>query len=149
MTARTYSNWFAMEIDKKGSAVVVVQRVNEHLELLDCKVASELMPTEQAEAQAVRKNLDAFYTGQHISCRKPVASEAAAQPQKALPINQEYFSIAELAERWRCSRGTVYNRLRACGAETLDFATRGKRGKKVIRAKTVFRIEEMRIRRLR
>ena len=147
MSAKTYSNWFAMEIDKKGLAVVVVQCVNEHLELLDCKVASELMPTEQAEAQAVRKNLEAFYTGQHISCRKPVASEA--QLKKAPETTKEYFSIPELAERWRCSRGTVYNRLRACGAETLDFATRGKRGKKVIRAKTVFRIEEMRIRRLR
>ena len=31
MTAKTYSNWFAREIDKKGSAVVVVQCFNEHL----------------------------------------------------------------------------------------------------------------------
>ena len=147
MTARTYSNWFAMEIDKKGTAVVVVQCLSEHLELLDCKVASELMPTEQAEAQAVRKNLEAFYTGQHISCRKPVASEA--QLQQAPSTIKEYFSIPELAERWRCSHGTVYNRLRANEAEVLDFASRGKRGKKVIRAKTVFRIEEMRSRRLR
>jgi biotin operon repressor len=46
---------------------------------------------------------------------------------------QEYFSIAELAQRWRCSRGTVYNRLRALGAEVLDFASRGKKGKKVVR----------------
>src|SRR6266404_8594790 len=29
---------------------------------------------------------------------------------------QDYFSIQELADRWRCSRGTVYNRLRAEGA---------------------------------
>ena len=61
---------------------------------------------------------------------------------------QEYFSIPELAERWRCSRGTVYNRLRAVGCEILDFAPRGKKGKKVVRAKTVFRIEERYTRRL-
>ena len=147
MTAKTYSNWFAMEIDKKGSAVVVVQRVNEHLELLDCKVASELLPTEQAEAQAVRKNLEAFYVGQHISCRKPVASEA--QLKKAPSTTKEYFSIPELAERWRCSRGTVYNRLRANGTEIVDFASRGKRNKKLVRASTVFRLEEKRTRPLR
>lgn len=61
---------------------------------------------------------------------------------------QEYFSFAELAERWRCSRGTVYNRLRAVAAEILDFAPRGKKGKKVVRARTVFQIEERHTRRL-
>jgi hypothetical protein len=65
-------------------------------------------------------------------------------PQK----KQEYFSFADLAARWRCSRGTVYNRLRAIGAEVLDFAPRGKKGKKVVRAATVFRIEEKHMRRL-
>lgn len=60
----------------------------------------------------------------------------------------EYFSFAELAERWRCSRGTVYNRLRATGAEVLDFAPRGKRGKKAIRVATVLRIEQRRTKRL-
>jgi DNA-binding transcriptional MocR family regulator len=61
---------------------------------------------------------------------------------------QEYFSIAELAQRWRCSRGTVYNRLRALAAEILDFAPRGKKGKKVVRAQTVLQIEERKTRRL-
>lgn len=61
---------------------------------------------------------------------------------------QEYFSISELAQRWRCSRGTVYNRLRAIGAEVLDFAPRGKKGKKVVRAKTVFQMEARQTRRL-
>jgi transcriptional antiterminator len=62
---------------------------------------------------------------------------------------QEYFSIAELADRWRCSRGTVYNRLRAVGAEILDFAPRGKKGKKLVGMKTVLQIERRRTRRLR
>ncbi len=62
-------------------------------------------------------------------------------------VKQEYFSIPELAQRWRCSRGTVYNRLRAVGAEILDFAPRGKRGKKVIQTNVVMRIEKNRTRR--
>jgi hypothetical protein len=61
---------------------------------------------------------------------------------------REFFSMAELADRWRCSRGTVYNRLRAAGAEVLDFAPRGKKGKKVVCIATVRRIEEKRTKRL-
>jgi len=61
---------------------------------------------------------------------------------------QVYFSFAELAERWRCSRSTVYNRLRSVGAEVLDFSSRGKKGKKVVRVSTVLVIEAKRLRRL-
>ena len=71
-------------------------------------------------------------------------SERIRQSQTA----REFFSFAELAQRWRCSRGTVYNRLRAVGAEVLDFAPRGKKGKKVIPVATVRRIEERRMKRL-
>jgi hypothetical protein len=60
---------------------------------------------------------------------------------------QEFFSIPELAQRWRCSCGTVYNRLRALRVEVLDFACRGKKGKKVVHVKTVLQIEERRTRR--
>jgi biotin operon repressor len=55
---------------------------------------------------------------------------------------QEFFSIPELAERWRCSRGTVYNRLRASGASILDFAPRGRKGKKIVASKIVRHIEQ-------
>jgi hypothetical protein len=58
-----------------------------------------------------------------------------------LQSHQEYFSFAELAERWRCSRGTVYNRLRRVRADVLDFAPRGKKGKKLVPAAIVFGIE--------
>jgi hypothetical protein len=61
---------------------------------------------------------------------------------------QEYFSILDLAERWRCSRGTVYNRLRAHGAKVLDFAPNGKRGKKVVPASTVLQLEARQTKRL-
>ncbi len=54
---------------------------------------------------------------------------------------QAFFSIQELADRWRCSRGTVRNRLRASGARVLDFSPPGKRGKKAVPAGVVFQIE--------
>ena len=64
-------------------------------------------------------------------------------------VRQELFSIGELAERWRCSRGSVYNRLRAAGAKVLDFAAPGKRGKKAVPASVVMEIEARYTRRLR
>jgi hypothetical protein len=55
----------------------------------------------------------------------------------------EYFSIGDLAVRWRCSRGTVYNMIR--GERVLDFAAPGRRGKKLVPATVVVRIEERRM----
>jgi hypothetical protein len=59
-----------------------------------------------------------------------------------------FFSFEELAQRWRCSRGTVYNRLRAFGAAVLDFAPRGRKGKKVVPAKTVLQMESRQTKKL-
>jgi hypothetical protein len=61
---------------------------------------------------------------------------------------QEYYSIHELAERWRVSRGTVYNRLRSAGARVLDFAAPGRRGKKVISVSVVLQIEARKTKKL-
>jgi len=58
-----------------------------------------------------------------------------------------FFSISELAKRWRCSRASVYNRLR--GEVVLDFARPGRRGHKVIPRETVMVIEQRRLRVLR
>jgi hypothetical protein len=69
--------------------------------------------------------------------------------ERILRTPPEYFSFAELAQRWRCSRATVYNRLRGVGAEVLDFALPGKKGKKIIAVATVLQIEDRRTRRLR
>lgn len=60
----------------------------------------------------------------------------------------EYYSIGELAERWRVSRGTVYNRLRSAGAKVLDFAAPGRKGKKAVHARVVIQIEARRTKRL-
>jgi len=62
--------------------------------------------------------------------------------------SQEYYSMADLADRWRCSRATVYNRLRAEGAQVLDFAPQGKKGRKVVPASVIKEIEAKNIRRL-
>lgn len=62
--------------------------------------------------------------------------------------NQEYFSIEELATRWRCSRASVYPRLRAAGATVLDFAPPGKRGRKVVPLRVVLQIEREHTKRL-
>jgi hypothetical protein len=53
---------------------------------------------------------------------------------------RSFYSIQELADRWRCSRGTVYNIIR--GEKVLDFAAPGRRGKKVVPADVVRRIEQ-------
>ncbi len=65
-------------------------------------------------------------------------TETPAEEMNGTP---SFYSIPELAERWRCSRGTVYNRLRFAGAKVLDFAASGKKGKKLIPARTVLQIE--------
>jgi hypothetical protein len=58
-----------------------------------------------------------------------------------------FFSIQELAERWRCSRGSVYNRLR--GEKVVDFAANGKKGHKLIPLEVVLKIERAHLRVLR
>jgi hypothetical protein len=54
---------------------------------------------------------------------------------------QSYLSIPELATRWRCSRGTVYNRLRLAGVKVLDFAVAGRKSKKLVSAAVVAHLE--------
>ena len=71
-----------------------------------------------------------------------VSIEPSARPMGR--GNPDYFSIGDLAARWRCSRGTVYNMIR--GERVLDFAAPGRRGKKLVPASVVNRIEERRTR---
>jgi hypothetical protein len=64
------------------------------------------------------------------------------------PRQQEYFSIAELAERWRVSRSAVYGYLR--GYAVVDFApSPGRKGHKLVSVETVFQIERERLRVMR
>ena len=54
------------------------------------------------------------------------------------PAYQEFFSIVELARRWRCSRGTVYNRLRFARVKVLDFSSAGRKSKKLVPRHALF-----------
>ena len=58
-----------------------------------------------------------------------------------------FFSIRDLAERWRCSRGSVYSRIR--GELVVDFAAKGKKGHKLVPLAVVVKIERARMRVLR
>ncbi len=66
-----------------------------------------------------------------------------------MAIERKFYSIRELADRWCCSRGTVYNRLRSTGAPVLDFAGPGRRGRKVVSAAAVQELEKDYSRQLR
>jgi hypothetical protein len=65
---------------------------------------------------------------------------ASSKVYPAPPKDAVYLSIPDLAQRWRCSRGTVYNAIR--GERVLDFAAPGRRGKKLVPADVVRRIEQ-------
>lgn len=83
-----------------------------------------------------------------IESTKPSLSRRTRLAIEREVRGEEFFSFQDLAERWHCSRGTVRNRLRALGAQVLDFSAAGKRGKKVVAASVVFGIESKRTRRL-
>lgn len=79
------------------------------------------------------------------------ATQTAAPPtteklhSSALP--QPFYSIPELAERWRCSRASVYNRIR--GEKVVDFAVNGRKGHKLVPLEVVLKIERAHLRVLR
>jgi len=69
--------------------------------------------------------------------------EAVRRQQKA--ITKPFYSIPDLAARWCMSRASVYNVLREHEARIVDFAASGKnKGKKVVYAEVVERIEKQR-----
>jgi hypothetical protein len=57
---------------------------------------------------------------------------------------QTHFTIPQLAARWQCSRATVYNTLRTFGAKLVNLAPPGKRGRKLVPAEAVERLERQR-----
>lgn len=85
----------------------------------------------QEEALSVAQ-IAALFGMPESAVREKIASKGAPQA---------FFSFEELALRWRCSRGTVRNRIRSCGGKVLDFGPAGKRSKKAVPASVVFQIE--------
>jgi hypothetical protein len=64
------------------------------------------------------------------------------------PVRHEFFTIQQLADRWSCSRGTVYNILRSIGTKVVDFAAKGRKGHKLVPVAAVEKIERKKLRRL-
>jgi hypothetical protein len=82
-------------------------------------------------------------TPQILGGGKPAASEVSTNKG-----GQEFFSLTELAARWRVSRSAVYVYLR--GYSVLDFAPApGRRGHKLVSANVVRQIERERMRVMR
>jgi len=59
----------------------------------------------------------------------------------------EFFTIEELAARWKCSRGSVYNWLR--GWPVVHFAPRGRKGCTRVSRDVVLALEKKQTRTLR
>jgi hypothetical protein len=76
-----------------------------------------------------------------------VVSIGAEHASPASVVAQPFYSIPELAERWRCSRGSVYNRIR--GQMVIDFAAKGRKGHKLVPLDVVLKIERVHLRVLR
>jgi hypothetical protein len=79
-------------------------------------------------------------------------AKLAIIPGQAIEANsfleaRPLFSIADLAERWRCSRASVYNRIR--GHNVVDFAANGHKGHKLVPLEVVLKIERTHLRILR
>jgi hypothetical protein len=64
------------------------------------------------------------------------------------PTQRDFFTVQQLATRWSCSRGTVYNVLRSTGTKVVDFAAKGRKGHKLVPVAAVEEIERRKLRRL-
>lgn len=84
-----------------------------------------------------------------IAQHLPAIMARAAEMQKtaktdAAPVKQ-FFTIPELAERWRISRPTVYDWLREYGVKV--FGARNGRGRKLIPLSEVLKLEARELKR--
>jgi hypothetical protein len=96
-------------------------------------------------AQQTARDVDRMpSTNQDHAPQKQSPALTGNSSDKRLP---PYFSIPELADRWRCSRSSVYNRIR--GEKVVDFAAKGRKGHKVVPLETVLKIEQAHLRVLR
>ncbi len=81
------------------------------------------------------------------TAKKPESTQPKATSDK--PVSREFYTVQQLAERWSCSRGTVYNVLRSTGTKVVDFAARGRKGHKLVPVAAVEEIERKKLRRIR
>lgn len=89
--------------------------------------------------------MDAQMSGQPLCAAQ--TKETGALPESSSGEMPPFFSIPELAKRWRCSRASVYNRIR--GEKVVDFAAKGRKGHKLVPLETALKIEQAHLRVLR
>lgn len=102
------------------------------------------MPSEHEYKPGLRESVS---TPLRTPARPPLDTNNCDQPLPKATLSQPFYSIPELAERWRCSRASVYNLLR--GEKVVDFAAAGKKGHKVVPFDVVLKIERAHLRVLR
>jgi len=77
----------------------------------------------------------------------PASAVLTAIERQRRQVNKPYYSIPQLAERWACSRSTVYEVLYEAEYEVLDLRRRAKqKGPKRIPGHVVEKIEKSRLR---
>ena len=76
----------------------------------------------------------------------PPSAVISAIEKNRSSIRKAFYSIPDLAKRWNCSRGTVYNVLRETEFKLLNLSRKGKdKGKWLIPAAVVEHIEKTRM----
>lgn len=76
----------------------------------------------------------------------PASAVLAAIERNRSAVKKPFYSIPDLAKRWGCSRGTVYNVLNQSELKLLDLRRAGRdKGKWVVPAAVVEHIERSRM----
>jgi hypothetical protein len=74
--------------------------------------------------------------------RLPPSALIAALEKSRQALNRPFYTIAQLAQRWQCSRATVYNVLRETEAKLLNVSDRAnKNGRWSVPASVVDHVE--------
>jgi hypothetical protein len=72
-----------------------------------------------------------------------VVTAVETQRQRA-SARQAFYTIAQLTDRWHCSRAQVYSVLREANVRVVDIGQGAKRSKTLVPVETVERIERLR-----
>ena len=100
--------------------------------------ASLIKPLQETDSLTIAQFADLFGF--------PASAVLTAIERHRNTLNKPYYSIPDLAVRWRCSRATVYGVLKESEFKVLDLAVDGnEKGKKLISACVVGKIEKARM----
>lgn len=74
--------------------------------------------------------------------------QSGAVKAESASARKDFLTIPEIAARWRIARPTVYSRLKDAGVRVLDFAPKGRRGRKIVPLGAILEIERQQLKRL-